>query len=696
MLDDLVLILTSRHASTVVVYDERSKQLALREIGSREVKPAECPTCHRPYEEDTNHPANEGGACTEDRGNSDFLNPGYFRMLQHSLPASPAPSRPITPSQQLQREARDLRSHVVDPPRGAEFVSSTPSTAGAGGISSSAFSPGYFQRFFVEEGELGRGGKGVVLLVRHMLDRVSLGQFACKRVPVGDDHAWLEKVLVEVQLLQHLSHQNLVSYRHVWLQDYQITKFGPSVPCAFILQQYCNGGDLQRYVLNSGADGPSQKEQLKNRMRRRSKGILDPPIELKAHRNMPFDEISSFFQDITSGLHHLHVHGYIHRDLKPQNCLLHREGTKIRVLVSDFGEMQTESQLRTSSGATGTVAYCAPEVLRRTSTNGAFGNFTAKSDVFSLGMIVYFMCFGKLPYSSADQINEETEDIDQLRDEISAWHGVSDEVKNRNDLPELLFTALKRLLALDPAERPSTDEILQALLNNRAPSPHATAERRPSYTGTPPGLGERRISSLDSPAPTPQRGPSLRGRQNSLIRTAPSLPSSGLPYQAYASPGPPSPTRDTARSSSRDDEGSEELALIRSRHTSPVNRSYPPTSPPQPATTAKRLALPAPPSRFAVKDSVLSSHHWLTTFKLSLFILKYLSLTRPCSPFASNGYITYPLLMLAAFDFALPVTHASVSPHDTRKSLALLLLHFVVVFLASRTGQLCNTPSYML
>lgn len=43
-------------------------------------------------------------------------------------------------------------------------------------------------RFFVQEKELGRGGKGVVLLVRHVLDGVSLGQFACKRVPVGEYH----------------------------------------------------------------------------------------------------------------------------------------------------------------------------------------------------------------------------------------------------------------------------------------------------------------------------------------------------------------------------------------------------------------------------------------------------------------------------------------------------------------------------
>lgn len=56
-----------------------------------------------------------------------------------------------------------------------------------------SFVPGYFKTFFVEERELGRGGKGIVLLVRHEIDGLPLGHFACKRVPVGDDHAWLEK-----------------------------------------------------------------------------------------------------------------------------------------------------------------------------------------------------------------------------------------------------------------------------------------------------------------------------------------------------------------------------------------------------------------------------------------------------------------------------------------------------------------------
>ncbi len=57
----------------------------------------------------------------------------------------------------------------------AEFVASTPALQAGHRIKKDAFSPNYFKRFFIEEKELGRGGKGVVLLVRHELDGVSLG-----------------------------------------------------------------------------------------------------------------------------------------------------------------------------------------------------------------------------------------------------------------------------------------------------------------------------------------------------------------------------------------------------------------------------------------------------------------------------------------------------------------------------------------
>lgn len=97
------------------------------------------------------------------------------------------------------------------------------------------------------------------------------------------------------------------------------------------------------------------------------------------------------------------------------------------MLISDFGEVQAESSVRKSTGATGTISYCAPEVLRQDTVTGLYGNFTTKSDIWSLGMILYFMCFGALPYTSSEGIQEEYEDLDLLREEISTWSGFKDE-----------------------------------------------------------------------------------------------------------------------------------------------------------------------------------------------------------------------------------------------------------------------------
>ncbi len=309
-------------------------------------------------------------------------------------------------------------------------------------------------------------------------------------------------VLIEVQLLQGLSHPNLVSYRHVWLEDASISRFGPSVACAFILQQYCNSGDLLHYIIGSTPVVQSTKEQLKEQMRRRSRGQAERPDLRASQRKLSFEEIYSFFKDITSGLAHLHNSNYIHRDLKPSNCLLHKDGNEFRCLISDFGEVQAENVVRKSTGSTGTISYCAPEVLKQDEF-GRYGNFTTKSDIFSLGMILYFMCFGRLPYKSADSIQEEFEDIDTLREEISAWSGFQDERLERPELPNQLYDFLKRLLALNPADRPSANDILNAIRTEKGLD---NPPRTRNGSGT--GLGGRIIQAIDSPMPpsTPVNG----------------------------------------------------------------------------------------------------------------------------------------------------------------------------------------------
>ena len=636
----------------------------------------ECPYCHRPL-----HP-HDGESSGPSRHNglpvtaaASFGSPEYFRMLQHSLPGSNEASRPPSPHRRITHALSGGASSAIRTPPDAEFVGSSP--AAAHGISSTAFSPNYFKNFFVEERELGRGGKGVVLLVKHVLDGVSLGHFALKRIPVGDDHEWLEKVLVEVQLLQNLSHQNLVSYRHVWLEEMQITNFGPPVPCAFVLQQYCNKGDLQSYIF-SGVQTSMSKEQLKQRIRRRSKNEPDPPSEMGGPRKLHFEEIYAFFKDIASGLNHLHVNNYIHRDLKPNNCLLHDTGKGLRVLVSDFGEVQSENQIRQSTGATGTISYCAPEVLRRDPLTGRLGNFTTKSDIFSLGMILYFLCFAKLPYRNADDLHEENEDIDLLRDEIITWAGLEDQRHIRPDLPDRLYKFLLRLLSLDPSYRPSAEDILHGIKTGSGlddlpdgPTPlHGTNNPFDNVRN------RSRISSVDTPpsaSPAPNR---LRQFHNKPDRHH---THSHRPSDLHLSTmTPESTSSETEESQSGAGDNSAPVTpggslVLRSRHSSPV-KMLPPSPlpyPQPPASTFQRLL------HIRIENS-----QTLRTLKTAAFLLKLVSIYLPCLPAAAQPATGLSLLALATIDLLL-------FDLDLFVSLILLALHFVLLAATARMGLLC-------
>ncbi|KAK4124662.1 kinase-like protein [Parathielavia appendiculata] len=615
-----------RHYNAIVVRDPSSQRLEIRGLQLNE-----CPTCHQPLRS-----ASPDRHYERSHHDDTYVDPNYFRMLRaghnsgSASPVHPPPSPVRRLAEPLPAVVHDEDEVEARIPR-AEFVSSSPAPQSGGRIKREAFSPHYFNTFFVEERELGRGGKGVVLLVRHEIDGCNLGHFACKRVPVGDDHAWLEKVLVEVELLANLAHPNLVSYRHVWLEDVQLTRFGPSVACAFILQQYCNGGDLLHYIIG---DMPKEatKEELKAQMRRRSKGQAERP---QIQKRLPPEEIYSLFKDVTSGLAYLHAANYIHRDLKPSNCLLHRDGNQLKCLISDFGEVQPGDAVRKSTGSTGTISYCAPEVLRK-DARGIYGNFTTKSDIFSLGMILYFMCFGRLPYANANMIHEELEDIDQLRAEISDWKGFQDERKERPDLPPKLYQLLKRLLAVNPAERPAANEVLGFM----------AAES--SLDGM----------NLDSPMPpsTPVPDPTKHARVNST--TDEDLPG---PFRR-ATPDSPAQTSTstllTKRISPPATAGSQAMTLSRSSrnhknsHSHSPRRRSPSRSPqrspnlgpatavssPPAATITTPLLMPPPTTRLermrqGVALTWYRARGWARAnarlLRLVLFVLKILSLSFP-------------------------------------------------------------------
>jgi len=346
-----------RRGNTVVRYNEDAQSIELGSVSSSsddETVPDRCPTCQRPFDTFTND-----GTRTANHGTGQddyYMNAEYFQLLERSRLASAVPSRSPSPQRRL------TAGGVVHRASGGSTTPSPRATrSSTQQIPIESFSQGYFKTFFVEDRELGRGGNGVVLLVRHMINDVDLGQFACKRVPVGDNAEWLRKVLLEVQLLQNLSHKNLVKYNHVWLENMQISTFAPAVPCAFILQQYCNSGDLHDYMF--GLNETITKEQMKNRARRASRGDRPDLKPLRSARHLSFEEIFAFFRDITSGLNYLHRSGYVHRDLKPSNCLLHKTGDHIRVLVSDFGEMQDVNNSRKSTGNTGKYLRLMPVIM---------------------------------------------------------------------------------------------------------------------------------------------------------------------------------------------------------------------------------------------------------------------------------------------------------------------------------------------
>jgi len=158
---------SSRHNDAIVVRDPQTKQLVLRGAAHSY---QDCPTCHRPFQ-----------ASSPDRNSSPhrttpFISPEYFRMLQAANSRSDDHVPPSSPIRRLVEPAfpsggSSTGGSVSD----AEFVTSTPVPQSGHSIKKEAFSPNYFNRFFIEEKELGRGGKGVVLLVRHELDGVSLG-----------------------------------------------------------------------------------------------------------------------------------------------------------------------------------------------------------------------------------------------------------------------------------------------------------------------------------------------------------------------------------------------------------------------------------------------------------------------------------------------------------------------------------------
>ncbi len=195
---------------------------------------------------------------------------------------------------------------------------------------------------------IGAGGMAIVYKARcRLLNRYVAVKIL--RPEFQEDEEFLKRFTIEAQAAASLSHPNVVSV-------YDVGRHGK---LSYIVMECIEGITLKEYM---------------NR-----KGVLS------------VNEAVDFTGQIASALEHAHAKGIIHRDIKPHNIIITNEGV---LKVTDFGlarAVSASTNVAGSSSAIGSVHYASPEQAR--------GGFTdERSDIYSLGVVMYEMFTGSLPF----------------------------------------------------------------------------------------------------------------------------------------------------------------------------------------------------------------------------------------------------------------------------------------------------------
>jgi serine/threonine protein kinase len=240
--------------------------------------------------------------------------------------------------------------------------------------------------------------------------------------------------------------------------------------------------------------------------------------DLLKTRRMSLPEIRRTLTQVGEALGYAHTRGMIHRDVKPSNVLIDESGN---CLLTDFGlaRMTEASAHLTSSGAVmGTPAYMSPE-------QGMGAKLDGRSDIYSLGIILYEMVTGQVPYSAETPIAVV---FKHIQDPLPSAR------KLTPDLPDDLERVLLKSLAKSPADRyQSAEDFVQAI--QMAIPAHAPAEKpdptapQATRVAAPPTPMPSVASAPQPPAPPPAAPPRPIYRPVSL----PSMPARkkrGLPW----------------------------------------------------------------------------------------------------------------------------------------------------------------------
>jgi serine/threonine protein kinase len=269
------------------------------------------------------------------------------------------------------------------------------------------------------EAEIGRGAMGVVYRGRDpKIDRlVAIKTISLATQEPQDEAEYRERFLEEARAAGRLSHPGIVTIFDAG-ED-------PETHEPYLVMEYVPGRPLSKIL-------PGPDRQL--------------PVETALH----------FALEIAEALSYAHSQGVIHRDIKPANILITDDG---HAKIADFGVARLNHTLATHSGQIfGSPAYMAPEQLTR-------GKADARSDLFSVGVMLYSMLTGFRPFqgNSAETVCFKVMNVEPVP--VTSFQA---------DLHPWLDRIVSRAIAKNPDERYQSGaelarDIREFLANNEAP-----------------------------------------------------------------------------------------------------------------------------------------------------------------------------------------------------------------------------------
>jgi hypothetical protein len=262
--------------------------------------------------------------------------------------------------------------------------------------------------------ELGSGGFGVVYRGRHVILDLPVAIKVFRPAAGNDSGLGLQRFLREGAAASRISHPNAV----------RILDTGVSAGIAFLVMELLEGRSLAE--------------------------------ELKACGALPLARCAAIAGTVASVLALAHREGILHRDIKPENVFLHRARDEEVVKVLDFGIAKflgeapgTGKACLTRTGEfMGTPSFIAPERISGDPDDG-------RSDVYSLGAMLFQMVCGSLPWSEEHMLKLMVGIIDEVAPASIGSY--------RPGVPEELEELIRRALAWSAADRPTAEEMAASL-----------------------------------------------------------------------------------------------------------------------------------------------------------------------------------------------------------------------------------------